>query len=37
VLTEFELKEDLFSFEYRSGTTRIFYQISVSESYPGIL
>jgi len=35
VLTEFEFESDSFSFEYRSGTTRIFYQISLSDSYPG--
>ena len=35
-LTEFEFKNDSFSYEYRSGTTRIFYQILLSESYPGI-
>jgi len=35
VLSEFEFENNSFTFEYRSGTTRIFYQISFSESYPG--
>jgi len=35
LLPEFDYKNDLFSFEYHFGTTKIFYQISLSESYPG--
>jgi len=36
LLTDFEHNNDLFSFEYLRGTTRLSYKISLSESYPGI-
>ena len=36
-LTDFQHKNDMFSFEYHSGSTKLSYKILLSESYPGIL